>query len=400
MSPSELVFDPYSADFYANPHELFRRMREEVPAYYNKQLDFYALTRYEDVAAAYRDFQTYSSARGLDLTMVTSGQDPPKMILFMDPPDHGRMRSLLNKAFTARAIQSQRNTLIELVQRFLRTVDPRGFDVVQDFSALFPVEAITAMAGVPDEFRQQVRFWVEETLGSQPGRVEANEAGMKAWLEIAAYYYNLIEERRRQPQDDMISTLIAAEMRQQNDEASRLEDYEIALFALLLVGAGAETVTKLVGNAVAIFAQHPDQWQKLSNDRRQIPAAVEELLRYDGPVLYNVRCTRREVTLHGVTIPAGKPVLLCTASANRDPDTFTDADTFDIGRDHTAAQHLGLGYGIHSCLGAALARMETAIALEHLLSFMPRYEVMWEDCRRVSSSNSTGWSHLPVRVLG
>jgi cytochrome P450 len=334
------------------------------------------------------------------MAMVTSGEDPPKMILFMDPPDHGRMRGLVNKAFTARAIQSQRSALIELVQRSLKTVDPRRFDVVQEFSALFPVEAITGMAGVPAESRQQVRLWVEETLGSQPGRVEANDAGMNAWLEIAAYYYSLVEERRRQPKNDMISTLIAAEMRQETGEPSTLEDYEIALFALLLVGAGAETVTKLVGTAVAIFAQHPDQWQILFDDRRQIPAAVEELLRYDGPVLYNVRCTRREVTLHGVTVPAGKPVLLCTASANRDPDAFSDADTFDIGRDHTRAQHLGLGYGIHSCLGAALARMETAIALEHLLSFMPRYEVIWEDCQRVNSSNSTGWSHLPVRVLG
>lgn len=400
MSRPEFVFDPYSADFYANPHELFRRMREEAPVYYNKQLDFYALTRYEDVSAAYRDFQTYSSARGLDLAMVASGEDPPKMILFMDPPDHGRMRRLLNKAFTPRAIQSQRSMLTELVQRSLGKVDPGRFDVVQDFSALFPVEAITTMAGVPAESRHQVRSWVEQTLGAQPGRVEADGAGMNAWLELAAYYYNLVEERRRQPRDDMISALIAAEIRDENGAESALEDYEIALFAVLLVGAGAETVTKLVGSAVAVFAQHPDQWQMLSADRRRIPAAVEELLRYDGPVLYNVRSTRREVTLHGVTIPAGKPVFLCAASANRDPDAFTDADTFDIDRDHSKVQHLALGYGVHSCLGAALARMETAIALDHLLSFMPRYEVVWEDSRRVNSSNSTGWSRLPVRVLG
>ncbi|APA74581.1 cytochrome P450 [Mycobacterium avium subsp. hominissuis] len=400
MSQPELVFDPYSADFYARPHELFQRMRKEAPVYYNQQLDFYALTRYEDVSAAYRDFETYSSARGLDLAMVTSGEDPPKMILFMDPPAHGRMRSLLNKAFTARAIQSQRSMLSELVRRSLETVDPSRFDVVQDFSALFPVEAITTMAGVPAESRHQVRSWVEQTLGAQPGRVEADGAGMNAWLELAAYYYNLVEERRKQPKDDMISALIAARVREESGAESTLEDYEIALFALLLVGAGTETVTKLVASAVAVFAQHPDQWQMLLEDRRRIPGAVEELLRYDGPVLYNVRSTRREVTLRRVTIPAGKPVFLCTASANRDPDAFTDADTFDIGRDHSQAQHLGFGYGVHSCLGAALARMETAIALDHLLDFMPRYEVIWEDSRRVNSSNSTGWSHLPVRVLG
>ena len=154
-----------------------------------------------------------------------------------------------------------------------------------------------------------------------------------------------------------------------------LDDFEIAGFATLLGGAGAETVTKLIGNAAVTFAQNPDQWQKLLDDRSKIPAAVEELLRYEAPAQYNVRRSMREVALHGVTIPAGKPVFLLGGSANRDPEAFTDADTFDIDRDRTEAQNLGFGYGVHSCLGAALARMESAIALERLLDFMPRYEV-------------------------
>jgi len=150
---------------------------------------------------------------------------------------------------------------------------------------------------------------------------------------------------------------------------------------------------------VYLFARHPEQWTKLLADRAKIPAAVEELLRYDNPVQYDVRRSLREVTLHGVTIPSHKPVFLMVASANRDPDAWTDADEFDIDRNRTEAQNLGLGYGIHSCLGAALARMESALALEKLLDFMPRYEVDVDECTRVHMTNVIGWSRVPVRRL-
>jgi cytochrome P450 len=148
-----------------------------------------------------------------------------------------------------------------------------------------------------------------------------------------------------------------------------------------------------------IFARNPDQWQKMQDDRSKIPGAVEELLRFEGPVQYNVRYTLKEAQVSGGVIPPFKPVFLCGAAANRDSDAFTDADTFDIERDQTEAQHLGLGYGIHSCLGAALARLESRVALEKLVDFMPRYEVNWDGCKRVNMQNVAGWKHVPVRVL-
>lgn len=399
MTKADVVFDPFSEEYFDNPFDIYRRMREEAPLYYNADEDFYALTRHEDVAAALKDFETYSSTRGCDLAMVRAGSAPQKMIIFMDPPDHRHMRSLLNKAFTPRAIQSQRDTVIEQVERFLDAVDPDGFDVVQDFSGPFPVEVITRMAGVPDEYRQQVRHWIDTSLHREPGQIETSEAGIQASIETATYYYGLIQERRADPQDDMISRLITAEMPGEDGQMRRLDDIEITGFATLLGAAGAETVTKLIGNAMVIFARQPDQWQKLLDDRSKVPAAVEELLRYEGPVQYNVRYTLKEAQVAGGTIPAGKPVFLISASANRDPEAFTDPDVFDIDRDLTQAQHLGLGYGIHSCLGAALARMESAIALERLLDFMPRYEVDWAGLRRVHMQNVAGWSHVPVRVL-
>jgi cytochrome P450 len=399
MTKSKLVFDPFSEEFFNDPFDIYRRMREEAPLYYNEQEDFYALTRHEDVAAAFKDFETYSSARGCDLAMVRTGEVPQKSIIFMDPPDHRHMRSLLNKAFTPRAIQSQRETVIELVDRYLGAADPDNFDVVQDFSGPFPVEVITAMAGVPEDWRQQVRHWIDTSLHREPGQIAASEEGVKANIDSAMFYFNLIQQRKTDPKDDMISRLIAAEIPREDGHMSKLDDIEITGFAVLLGGAGAETVTKLVGNAAVIFAKNPDQWHKLQEDRSKIPAAVEELLRYEGPVQYNVRYTLKEArTRHG-TIPAGKPVFLIGASANRDPEAFTDADKFDIDRDRTEAQNLGLGYGIHSCLGAALARMESAIAIDKLLDFMPRYEVNWDGLRRVHMQNVAGWSNVPVKVL-
>jgi cytochrome P450 len=401
MTTSELVFDPFSEDFFNGPYELYRRMREEAPVYYNEEYDFYALSRHEDVAVAFKDFGRYSSAYGLDLAMLKSDEPPSvKMIIIMDPPEHRHMRSLVNKVFTPRAIENMRPMVTQTIDRYMPTADADHFDVVQDFAALFPVDVITQMLGVPEEYRQKVREWGDISLRREPGQIEMSEEGRHAVVELMGFYYNLIQERRADPQDDMLSRLIAAEVKEDaNGEIRQLDDVEIAGFATLLGGAGAETVAKLVGNAAVTFARFPDQWQKLLDDRSKIPAAVEELLRYEAPSQYNVRRSMEEVHLHGVTIPVGKPVFLLGGSANRDPEAFTDADTFDIDRDRTEAQNLGFGYGVHSCLGAALARMESAIALERLLDFMPRYEVMWDECKRVAMSNVAGWSSVPVRVL-
>lgn len=400
MTTSKLVFDPFSEEFFNGPWEIYRRMREEAPVYYSEEYDFYALSRHEDVAAAYKDFESYSSAYGLDLATVRSNEPMiVKMIIVMDPPEHRQMRSLVNKVFTPRAIEALRPMVTETIDSFLAGVNPERFDVVQDFSALFPVQVITQMLGVPEEHRQQVGEWVDISLRREPGQIEMSEEGLQAAAQQMGLYYNIIQERRANPCDDMFSRLIAAEVEREDGTKQSLDDFEIAGFATLLGGAGAETVTKLVGNAAVTFARNPDQWQKLLDDRSKIPAAVEELLRYEAPNQYNVRRSMKDIDLHGVTIPAGKPVFLLTGSANRDPEAFTDADTFDIDRDRTEAQNLGFGYGVHSCLGAALARMESAIALGRLLDFMPRYEVLFDECKRVAAQNVAGWSSVPVRVL-
>jgi cytochrome P450 len=399
VTTSNVVFDPFSSDFFNAPYATYQRMRDEEPVYYNQNYGFYALTRHADVAVAIRDFEIFSSARGIDLAMVQSGNPVPPLMILMDPPEHRRMRSLVNKVFTPRAVERQRQLVVEQIDRFLAATNPEEFDVVQDFSALFPVEVITRMLGVPAELRQTVRLLLDKALEREYGKVEMPEEGIQAGIETGLLYYNIIQERHANPQDDMISDLIAVEV-ERDGVATKLDDVEIAGFASMLGGAGAETVTKLLGNAVVTFAEHPDQWQMLLDDRSRIPAAVEELLRWEAPAQYLVRYSMKDIELHGSTIPAGNPVLLCVGSANRDERAFTDADTFDINRDRGQAQNLGLGYGVHSCVGAALARMESSVALDKLLDHMPRYAIVQEGLRRVAMTNVIGWSNVPVRVLG
>ncbi|OMB77356.1 cytochrome P450 [Mycolicibacterium conceptionense] len=400
MTAATVVFDPFSQDFFNSPYEMYRQMRAHAPVYYSEQYDFYALTRHQDVAAAFKDYETYSSAYGVDLAQVRKADVTEHgSIIAMDPPAHRRMRSLLNKVFTPRAIQSKRELVTELIDKHLSAVDPAGFDFVQDFSALFPVDVMTTLQGVPEGDRQQIRLWIDDLLHREAGEIEMGEAGIKSAVDMAIYYFRLTKKRRQELGDDLISQLIESEIERDNGEMEPLTNIEITEFATLLGGAGAETVTKLLGNAAVVFAQNPGEWQKLLDDRSKVPLAVEELLRYEAPAQYNVRRSMREIELHGVTIPAGKPVFLVGGSANRDPEAWTEPDRFDIDRDRSQAQNLGLGYGIHSCLGAALARLESVIALDKMLDFMPRYEVDWDGCKRVNMQNVAGWSNVPVRVL-
>ncbi|WP_019928579.1 cytochrome P450 [Nocardia sp. BMG111209] len=400
VSDDAIDFDPFAAHFHEDPHPIYRRLRDEAPVYHNPRYGFYALSRYADVAPAMKDFDAYSSARGVTLEQVLAPEPPDQripMIIMMDPPEHTRMRKLVNKVFTPRAIAELEPMITATVREFAERLDPERFDLVEDFSTLFPIEVITTMLGVPREDRQQLRAWLAAPLERAPGQMELSEEGKAAVIESTMFYARLIAERRANPQDDMISRLIEVEVDREDGSSTRLSDREILGFAALLAGAGAETVAKVLGIATVVFADHPDQWQAMRADRSLIPGAFEELLRYDGPVQYDVRYSRRDITLHDRTIPAESPVLMLLASATRDPRSFTDAERFDITRPFTG-NNLGLGYGIHRCLGAALARLEGRIALDAMLDLMPEYELDRSGLRRAHVTSVGGWTNVPVRV--
>lgn len=400
MTITAVEFDPFSDEYFNDPTEVYRRLRDEAPVYFSERYGFYALSRFTDVVTAHRDWQGFSSSHGVDLATLT--KDPAlirslRSIIMMDPPEHDRLRALVSRVFTPRAVTALEPMVREVICSFLAPLEDRtAFDAVAEFSAPFPVEIISRMLGVPEGERQQIRHWLDISLHREPGSMEPTAEGQHAFLEQAGYFSELAAEKRRNPGDDMLSRLTQVTVDRGDGVESGLDDGEIAGFASLLGGAGAETVTKLVGNAVVLFARHPDQWQKILDDPEKIPRAVEEILRFLPPSQYQGRFSHEERSFEGGTIPAGFPVLLITGAATRDPRAFDQADVFDIERPANVA--IGLGHGVHACLGAALARLESRIALEELAKRWGSLEVDEAGLRRVQMSNVAGYSHVPVSV--
>ena len=400
MTPTAVEFDPFSDDYFDDPTDVYRRLRDEAPVFHSERYGFYALSRHADVVTAHRDWQGLSSAHGVDLS--TLSKDPElirsyQSIIMMDPPEHDRMRSLVSRVFTPRAVTALEPMVREVICEMLAPLEGLDrFDAVAEFSAPFPVEIISRMLGVPADDRQQIRHWLDATLHRERGSMEPTAEGQQAAIESGIYFYELVAEKRRHPADDMLTRLTEVEVEREDGQSTKLTDAEIAGFATLLGGAGAETVTKLVGNAVVLFGQHPDQWQKVLDDPASIGQAIEEILRYLPPSQYQGRFSVEDRTYEGGTIPAGHPVLLITGAATRDPRAFDRPDDFDI--DRTPSVAIALGHGVHSCLGAALARMEGRIALEELARRRHGFDVDTAGLRRVHMSSVAGYSNVPVAV--
>ena len=398
VEQAPLEFDPFSDRYFNDPYDLYRRMRDEAPVYFNEQYGFWALFRHEDVVAAHRDWQTFSSSHGVDLSSLNTDPEVIKryrLIIMMDPPEHNRLRALVNRVFSPRAVGALEPMVREVIRGYLAPFDDaERFDAVADFSGPFPVEIICRMLGVPEGERQQIRHWLDLTLHREPGQMDPTPQGVSASIDMALYYLALTREKRRHPVDDMISRLTQVEVDRGDGAMTGLDDAEIAGFISLLGGAGAATVTKLVGNAVVLFHRHPDQYRKVLADPSKIPAAVEEILRYLPPSQYQGRFSVADAVYNGVTVPAGYPTILVTGSATRDERVYDDPDTFEI--DRPASLALGFGYGIHTCLGAALARMESRVAIEELALRWPSLAVDEDACTRVQMSNVAGFSSVPV----
>jgi cytochrome P450 len=394
-------FDPFSDDFFNDPTETYRRLRDEAPVWFSEKYGFYALSRFADVLAAHRDWEGFSSAHGIEL--FTLSKDPEEIksygqIIMMDPPEHDRMRALVSRVFTPRAVTALEPMIREVICSYLDPLnDATEFDAVADFAAPFPVEVIARMLGVPAGERQQIRHWLDASLTRAPGQIAPSADNEQAVIESGMYWHQLTGEKRKNPGDDMLSRLTQVTVDRGDGEETGLDDIEITGFAVLLGGAGAETVTKLVGNAAVLFSRHRDQWRQIVGDHEKIPWAVDEILRYWPPSQYQGRYCVQERELEGGTVPEGFPVLLLTGAATRDPRAFERADEFDIGRQPGIS--IGFGHGVHSCLGAALARMESRIAIEELAKRWRELDVDESGLRRVNMANVAGYSNVPVRAV-
>jgi len=397
---SPVQFDPFGDEYFNDPSDVYRRLRDEAPVYFSEKYGFYALSRFADVLAAHRDWETYSSAHGIDLSTLSKDSEliqSFKSIIMMDPPEHDRLRALVSRVFTPKAVTALEPMIREVIVSFLEPIeDATEFDAVADFSANFPVEIIARLLGMPEADRQPFRKRLDISLHREHGQLDMSDENMAAVVETGAYFYELAVEKRKNPGDDMMSRLTQVTVDRGDGTETGLDDIEITGFAGLLGGAGAETVTKLVGNAVVLFGRHPEQWQKILADPGKIPRAVEEILRILPPSQYQGRFSHAARDFDGVTLPAGFPVLLITGAATRDPRAFENPDDFDIER--VPGISIGFGHGVHSCLGAALARMESRIALEELAKRWRSFEIDDAGLQRVHMSNVAGYSHVPVRV--
>lgn len=385
-----MELNPFSHEFHEDPYPTYRWLRDHAPVYRNDELDFWALTRYRDVFDASLDWSTYSSADGITVERIDpkTFEDTPMMIM-MDPPRHDRLRGLVNRVFTPRRIGELESFVRSTAKQLLEPLAANGGgDFVTELSALLPMEVIFTLLGVPDGDRVQLRHWMDVTLERDRDTPRIPDRAIEAMINLGVYWQSFVDEMRRRPNDGLIAALTTAEV-----EGERLTNGEIIGFCSLLGAAGNETVTKLLANACVLFARHGDQWRLVRNDPSVFPTAVEEVLRYSSPSQYQGRMTTRDVELHDTTIPPGSRVLLVTGSANRDERQFSDPDRFDVQRSSHVA--LGFGHGVHFCIGAHLARLESRVALEEFGARFPEYSVDESQCVRVHMSNVHGYASVP-----
>jgi cytochrome P450 len=394
---SDVYYDPYDVDLNADPYPMFRRIREDQPLYYNAELDFFALSRYADVDAAYVDHETFSSARGAVLEIIKSGMEiPPGTLIFEDPPIHNIHRKLLSRIFTPRKVSALEPKIREFTARCLDPVVGTGrFDFVKDLGAQMPMRVIGMLLGIPEADQRHVIEHGDSTLRTERGgKITDNPKGPISTGQVFAEY---IDWRAEHPSDDIMTELLTAEFADETGVTRRLSRDELLLYLQVINTAGSETTTRLLGWAGKLLADHPDQRRDLVTNRALLPAAIEEILRFEPPAPHASRYVTRDVSYYGHTVPAGSAMMMLIAAANRDPRRFgPDSEEFNIRRE--PLQHLSFGVGTHFCLGNALARLEGRIALDEILDRFPEWDVDLTDAELSPSSTVRGWESMPAVI--
>ena len=388
-----VYYDPYDVEINADPYPIYARLRDEAPIYHNERYDLWALARHADVEKALVDWQHFSNARSDILEIVQSGMElPPGVVMFEDPPMHTMHRGLMSRVFTPRRMAA----LEDQVRAFCaRCLDPLvgsdGFDIIEHLASVLPMRVIGMLLGIPEADQVAVRNKTDDNLRTIPGQPMRVRQENVASGDMFADY---IVWRADHPSDDLMTHLLNATFEDETGETRTLTRQEVLTYTSVIAGAGNETTGRLIGWLAKLLAEHPDQRRQVVEDRSLIPRVIDEALRFEPTGHATARCVMEDVEYHGLTIPAGSPVLLLLASANRDPRRYTDPDVFDIHRDDI--QHLTFGYGLHFCLGANLARLEGRVALDELLTRFPEWDVDHDAMRLAPTSTVRGWERMPI----
>lgn len=393
---SDLYWDPYDIEIDTDPHPTWKRMRDEAPVYYNERLDFYALSRHADVEAAHRDPRTFSSAHSTVLEHMGPEPSPTRLMIFLDPPEHDRLRSLVSRAFTPRRVAALEPEIRQICRDLLDDVQGRSsFDYLLDFGTILPSKVISALLGVPEDEREEVRAHIDQVFHIDAERGMVNDISFGAQIWLYEYLMRQLEDRRTHPRDDMMTALVQAEMQDQ-DGTRRLTDDEAVSFANLLISAGTETTGRVIGWFALMLGADDAQRADLLAHRELIPNTIEELLRYEAPSPVQGRWSTADTQFHGVTIPKDSKVLLLTGSAGRDERKYPDADRFDIRRQFDT--HVSFGHGVHFCIGASLARLEARVAIEETLDRYTDWTVDLARSQRLHTSTVRGWKSVTINV--
>lgn len=377
---AEFVYDPSTPQFQQTLYDDYRILRDQFPVYQSPLTGSYVLSRFQDVWRAVHDHETFSS-------VVDEAQNLLPQMIYFDPPRHTAMRALVSRAFTPKRV-AEVEPLVRTVARDLcDEIASRGeCELQHEFAAILPSVVIAKMIGVPDEHVPSFRSWTESFL-----EIQGPEDFADAAAKIYALFAELLADRKAHPRDDMMTALIDAEV-----DGERLSDDELLGFCLLLILAGNDTTSSLIGTGTVLLAQHPDERRKLLARPAQWGNAIEEMNRIESPTQALPRTTTKDVHLHGVTIPAGSRVMLLWGAANHDDREFADPECFDV--DRKVTRHLAFGHGVHYCLGANLARLEARAAFEEWHRRFPDYELAGEP-QRIVSIWARAHSRIPIRVL-
>jgi cytochrome P450 len=418
-----IPFDPFSDSQRDDPYPAYAELRRHSPVTKVEKTGFYAVSRHADVSFVLRQPELFSSIAMLNsltnvFTASLTGSNPSaeemarvadvmkampipmndvfaaRALIASDPPVHGPMRNLVNRGFTPRRIAELERRIREIARGLLDSLEgKRELDLVSQFFVPLPVTVIAELLGVEPERTADFKRWSDCVVaGVSGGSGEIGPARvLEAFGELSAYLLEVVETRRQHPQEDLISTLIRAQ-----EGETALTAVEVVMFTVILLVAGNETTTNLLGNTLLALLAHPEEFARVRREPSRIPALVEESLRYDGPIQFLFREARRDVEIGGVVIPAGATVLPLLGSANRDDSVFTDADRFDVSRNTQG--HLAFGIGLHFCLGASLARLEARIALEELLPRFARFEQLEPRVDYIDSYLVRGPKRLPLRL--